>query len=220
MKSLPDGMVWLALEIDLDEGVQSRWGGYFDSNDKSVPEESPEFADAADAVQYWRERGATNICIRLDNTEYLWAGVGLPPEECALLPIFDPNDPRGRPEGTKKTTVTFHREMNEHMKADEVARVRAEGEALTRRREAMGLSVADLAERVGKTPEWLLTVEGGKLTEDVTMGEWLDLVWATREGWPDERASAGERQFRWSAPQGQFLHEAESIIANLLRRHD
>jgi transcriptional regulator with XRE-family HTH domain len=76
----------------------------------------------------------------------------------------------------------------------------------------MNLSVNELADRVGRSTQWLLNVESGKSTYDVSFLQWVDLVWATREGWPDEMRTRKTGNLGWVARQGEFLLEAEVFV--------
>jgi transcriptional regulator with XRE-family HTH domain len=221
MRSVRNGTVYLALDDDfLDEREgEGFWCGSCQFLDGSV-EEGPTFTDAEDAVSWWRRRGATTIVIRLDFHEHLWAGEGRPPEGSEAMPIFDPEDPRGRPEGAKKTIEAERRAWAERDRAEKLANANAEGQRLSRRRESVGLTVEELAERVGETPSWLLDVESGLSTQSVTLSQWIMLVWATRPGWPEEMNKVEPRRFGWVAWEGQFLNEAEAIVNRKLGLED
>ncbi len=212
MKNTRDGVVHLGLNADLfaEEDAEVVWSGHWESGDGSQFEAGPDFLDASDAVKWWRELGAKHIYIRLDFREVLWAGEGDPPDDSSTLSVFDPADARGRPEGAKRTLAAERRAFADVQSTERVATALDEGHRLTRRREAMHLSVNELADRVGRTAQWLLDVESGKSTHDVSFSQWVDLVWATRAGWPDEmrtRESVG-----WVAQRGQFLLEAEEFV--------
>ena len=60
MERLRDGTVYLCLDYDFfDEMVtHGNWTGHCEFFDDSPPEFGPEFADANDAVLWWRARGA------------------------------------------------------------------------------------------------------------------------------------------------------------------
>jgi len=212
MENVRDGVVHLALNADLfaEEDAAVVWSGHWESRDRSQLETGPDFLDASDAVNWWRERGAKRIYIRLDFRELLWAGEGDRPDDSSTLSVFDPADARGRPEGAIRTLATERRAFADVQRAERVAAALDEGRRLTRRREAMHLSVNELADRVGRSTQWLLDVESGKSTHDVSFSQWVDLVWASRAGWPDElrtRESVG-----WVAQRGQFLLEAEEFV--------
>jgi hypothetical protein len=91
---------------------------------------------------------------------------------------------------------------------------------LTQRREFVDLSIDELANRVGESSEWLADVEAGKTTSEVIFSQWLNLVWATRKGWPDEMRSTKSEVSGWVARQGQFLREAEISVNQMLGLYD
>jgi hypothetical protein len=213
MENVQDGVVHLGLNADLfaEEDSPVVWSGHWESSDRSSIETGPDFLDASEAVTWWRERGAKRIYIRLDFRELLWAGEGNPPDD-STLSVFDPADARGRPEGAARTLAAERRAFAEVQRTERVAAALDEGQRLTRRREAMHLSVNDLAHRVGRPTRWLLDVESGKSTYNVTFSQWVNLVWATREGWPDEMRTRDIGSVGWVAPRGQFLREAEVLV--------
>jgi hypothetical protein len=137
------------------------------------------------------------------------------------MSLFDPSDPRGRPKGARQTVNQFRRDRKEQAGAERGAASNEEGSRLTRRRRAVGLSVEELADRVGYSSVGLREVESGVTTNEVTMKQWIDLVWATRESFPDERRSMapGERT-KWVAMQGHFLAEAELVVNEMLGLYD
>ena len=210
MGRVQDGTVYLSLEHQNDN--ECFWSGSCQFHDNSPDEDGPTFSDASDAVDWWRSRGAKTILIRLDFSEYLWAGEGSPPEDCAAMPTFDATDPRGRPEGAKRTFEEHDRVEAVRANIEQAAAAIEEGRRLSVRRESEGLSVDELADRVGATPQWLLDVESGKSTFEVTLTEWINLVWATRPGWPDEMSKVEPRRFGWVARRGQFLSQAEKLV--------
>jgi len=221
MGSIEEGTVFISLDdIGDDDGRDGFWSGSCQFRDDSPFVFGPTFTDASDAVEWWRSRGAKTILIRLDFNEYSWAGEGLPPEDCAEMPIFDSNDPRGRPEGTKRTIEEHDRAEAVRANTQQVEAAIEEGRQLTVRREAEGLSVDELADRVGATPQWLLDVESGKSTFQVTFTQWITIVWATRPGWPHEMSNAEPRRFGWVARQGQFLSQAAKIVNESINLED
>lgn len=196
------------------------WSGHWESGDRSQFESGPDFLDARDAVNWWRERGAKRIYIRLDFREYLWAGEGVAPDESSTLSVFDPADARGRPDGAARTLDAERRAFAEMQGAERTAAALDEGHRLTRRRDAIHLSVECLADRVGQSTQWLLDVESGKSTYDVTFSQWVDLVRATRQGWPDEVRTRDIGGVGWVAPRGQFLREAEVFVNKRIGLHE
>jgi transcriptional regulator with XRE-family HTH domain len=213
MGSVREGTVYLSLDRSGDnDDTVGLWSGSCQFHDDSPFVDGPTFADANDAVEWWRSRGAKTILIRLDFNEYSWAGDGSPPEDCAAMPIFDAKDPRGRPEGARRTIEEHDRGDALRAIAEQADAAFEEGRRLTIRRESQRLSVDELAERIGATPQWLIDVESGKSTLQVTFAQWISLVWATRPGWPDEMSTVENRRYGWVARQGQFLSQAEKIV--------
>jgi hypothetical protein len=222
MGSVQDGTVYLSLDGDLfdEENTAAHWTGHCEFGDGSQFEFGPDFLDANDAVTWWRKRGAKRIYIRLDFEEYLWAGEGSPSDDQAMLSVFDPADPRGRPDGAANTLDVQRRAFAEGESVERVVAALDEGRRLTRRREAILLSIDELADRVGQSTEWLLDVESGKSTYDVTFFQWVDLVWATRQRWPEEMRTRDTGSVRWVAQRGQFLREAEVFVNKMLGLYD
>jgi hypothetical protein len=222
MGSIRDGTVYLCLDVDIcdEEDTGARWNGHCEYRDGSHPEFGPDFLDANDAVTWWRERGATRIYIRLDLEETLWAGEGSSPADSAKIAAFDFSDPRGRPEGARKTLEGLRRALAEREASEHGAGALEEGRRLTQRREFVDLSIDELANRVGESSEWLADVEAGKTTSEVIFSQWLNLVWATRKGWPDEMRSTKSEVSGWVARQGQFLREAEISVNQMLGLYD
>lgn len=222
MGSVQDGTVYLCLDVDVfdEENTVARWNGHCEYRDGSHPEIGPDFLDANDAVTWWRERGATRIYIRLDFGEYLWAGEGSPSDEWMTISVFDPADPRGRPDGAAKTRDARRHALAEVVSARRRAAALDEGRRLKRRREEVHLSIGELAKRVGQSEKWLLDAELGKLSDEVTFSQWVELVWATRQGWPEEVRSKKTEGVGWVAQRGQFLREAEVFVNRLLGLYD
>jgi len=211
------GRVYLALDYDAwDETVHPKWNGHREFDGGLEP--GPSFADASDAVRWWRDRGADWIVIRLNDTETLWAGAGPPPvDDAGPIPIFSDDDPRGRPEGARATAEAGRRRLDEQEAAERSQIAIDEGDRLRRRREAIGLTVEDLATRMGLDPSWISDVESGLTTLEVSMNQWVNLVWATQEPWPDDRRTkrTGSR-VGWVASKGQQLAVAEQLVSQRL----
>lgn len=220
MRSVEEGTVFLCLEQIGDDGRDGLWGGSCQFCDNSPFVDGPTFTDARDAVEWWRSRGAKTILIRLNFNEYSWAGEGSPPEDCAEMPIFDVNDPRGRHEGARRTIEEHSRAEAVRANTEQDEAAMEEGRRLTVRREAKGLSVDELADRIGTTPQWLLDVESGKSSFQVTLTQWINIVWATRAGWPHEMSKAEPHRFGWVARQGRLLSEAERIVTESINLED
>jgi hypothetical protein len=221
MEHVQNGTVYIGLNADLldEANTAVRWSGHWEGEGSQF-ETGPDFIDASDAVTWWRERGAKRIYVRLDFSEYLWAGEGVAPDDSSTPSVFDPADPRGRPEGAARTLDVERRAVAEVHQAEQAATSIDEGHRLTRRREAMQLSINELADRVGQSTQWLLDVESGKSTYDVTFSEWVELVSATRPGWPEEMRTRDIRSVGWVARRGQFLREAEVFVNRLLGLYD
>jgi hypothetical protein len=210
------GRVYLALSYDpWDEDVQPHWDGHREFDGGFEP--GPSFADASDAVRWWRDRGAEWILIRIDDFEYLWAGVGPPPvDDDGPAQVFSDDDSRGRPEGARATAEAARSRLREDEAAERLQRAVEEGSRLRIRREAVGLTVADLAARVGHDPSWINDIESGRTALEVRFKEWVDLVWATQDPWPDARRTNGTgSRFGWVASEGEQLAVAEQLV----RRH-
>jgi len=222
MGRIQDGTVYLCLDVDVfdEEASVARWNGHCEYRDGSKSEIGPEFLDASDAVTWWRERGATHIYIRLDFREYLWAGEGLPPDEWSTISVFDPADPRCRPDGAAKTADAERGHFAEVVSARRLATALDEGCLLKRRREEVHLSISELADRVGQSEQWVLDAESGKLSGEETFAQWIELVWATRPGWPKEMRTNNGEGASWVAARGQYLREAEVFVNQMLGLYD
>ena len=222
MGSVHDGVVYLCLDGDFfgDENTVAHWTGHCEFSDDSPFENGPDFLDAGEAVTWWRQRGAKRIYIRLDFQETLWAGEGTSPADSVEIATFDFADPRGRPRGARETFETMRLAFAEKQASEHALAAFEEGCRLTQRRESVNLSIDELANRVGVSSEWLGDVESGKSTEEVTFSQWVNLVWATRRGWPDEMRSVTTGSVGWVAQQGQFLREAEVFVNNKLGLYD
>lgn len=222
MMSVQDGTVYLGLVVALfDEGSEvAHWSGHCEFSDGSQFEFGPDFLDASEAVTWWRKRGVKNIYIRLDFEEYLWAGEGSPPDGSASLSVFDPTDPRGRPDGALNTTNAMRRALAKEEDAVRVAAALEEGRHLAQRRESIHLSLEQLADRVGLSAEWLLDVESGKSSDLVEFSQWVNLVWATRDGWPEEKRTCETTSLSWVGQRGHLLREAELFVNEMLGLYD
>jgi transcriptional regulator with XRE-family HTH domain len=103
--------------------------------------------------------------------------------------------------------------MQEQFAAQESNKPILMGARLRQRREAIGMSVQGLAERMDVTETWIHEVESGRTASAVTINQWIDLVWATQKPWPDERRLRSTGKFGWTA--FDLLAAAEDIV----RRH-
>jgi transcriptional regulator with XRE-family HTH domain len=130
------------------------------------------------------------------------------------MPVFSDDDPAGRPESSLARAKAARREFREQTAAHEANKPFVIGERLRERREAIGLSVEGLSERMGVPDTWVEDVESGRTTSAVTITQWVDLVWATREPWPDERRLRNTGRYGWAA--GDLLYAAEDIVQHHL----
>jgi len=205
-------------DIVADELPQPQWFGHREWDDGTPPEEGPTFADASDAVRWWRNRGATWIAIRLDDSGYLWAGVGAPPSSLSPMPLFSDDDPRGRPEGAlasaKAARKLWREQLPGQIEAHRKHRATEAGDQLRKRREAVNLSVEELAARVQVAPAWIEDIESGQTSLQISLRQWVELVWATREPWPDEHRFRSHGPIGWAGPES--LSTAEQIVLAIL----
>ncbi len=225
---MPRGRVYLTLDdcalVPASEEIHPTWGGLRDFGSDVPPERGPSFADASDAVKWWRQRGAEWIVIQIDSSEDLWAGVGPPPLAGAAderMAVFSDDDPRGRPEGAFATAEAARKRFETLFAHHQEQRWIEQGDQLRRRREAVGVSLEDLASRIGVDPSWVEDVELGRTTMEVTLGEWVELVWATREPWPDNRRMEETHRSSsrsWMAPN--LLAAAEDQVSECLALND
>lgn len=111
-----------------------------------------------------------------------------------------------------------HEAVSERTEAAErLQRAVDEGDRLRTRREAVGLTVADLAARVGHDPSWISDIESGRTALEVRLKQWVDLVWATQDAWPDARRTNGTgSRFGWVASEGKQLAMAEQLVRRRL----
>ena len=151
----------------------------------------------------------------------LWGSPGPPPVDPTTgneMAVFSEDDPRGRREGALRTQLADMERENERRRAWRVDMPRRDGEALRLRREALGLSVETVAERVQVDPIWLRDVEAGRASE-VRRSQWVELVWATQDGWPDPKRSrlAGvDSMWGWIPGLGG-LSTAEALVRRVMR---
>lgn len=179
----------------IPSGYEPRWCSWeLTEQGERDPDMFPEFPSAREAVQWWRDQGINRIFVsfdaQLDRWRWEWAGSGNPPEDPETgraLANFSADDPRGDPEGAwaivRQDQERFQKEMRELF----AARDRELGQRLRLRREALNLSIDEVANRIGVDPSWVEDVEGGVTTARTPLTRWVQLVWATRTPWPDER---------------------------------
>jgi DNA-binding transcriptional regulator YiaG len=196
----------------LDDDLRPFFSGHREDG-QSVLEYSPEFEDASDAVEWWKQRGAEKILIRLDHRGYLWAGVGPPPIDTDTgqpMLVFSDEDPAGRPESSYIRAEAAQRAMRDQEAANEANKPVLMGERIRKRREDLGLSVTEVAQRISAEEAWITEVESGRTARAVTISQWVDLVWATHNPWPDPRRYRSTGGLGWVALDG--LSAAEDIV--------
>lgn len=160
----------------------------------------PEFPSAREAVQWWRQQGVDRIFVSFDpqmlgQVRWEWAGVGSPPAdpESGQVPtMFSADDPRGDPEGAWAIVRQDQERFQEKMREMFAAKDREVGGRLRRRRETLGLSVDEVASRMGVEPSWVVDIEAGLTTMRTPISRWVDLVWATQVPWPDARRTLSQ----------------------------
>lgn len=189
------------------------WQVSLQFDDHSLDRDGPEFTDASDAVRWAQSQGAKNVFIDIEDSR-LWAGRGDPPADWHLG-VFSHDDPRGRPEGAIETVRKARDEFAAEEKTRALQLRREIGSRLRRRREGEGLSIPQLAHRVGVSPEDITEIEEGLGPLTLTLAQWTDLVWATRSPWPDERRyrNTGAGAFGWTA------HSPLEAAEYAVRRH-
>ena len=218
---------WDPFHEEESEEFPPRWFAYVEYEDDHLElGEGPFFSSALEAVRWWRGR-SSRIYVRLEADEALWAGGGPAPEiDGRLMKTFDERDGWGHPEGTRQAA----RSRGASRRADAAATRRRqmveEGLRLRERRTAAGISVDDLAARMGADPTWIEEVESGAVRPEPPFPTWVDLVWATTEPWPEARAAA-DRLWESSesagsgwiafAPSGGIVRQAEEHVARHMR---
>jgi transcriptional regulator with XRE-family HTH domain len=221
----PFGQVFLTFDhgwtdADAEEESKPSWGGHREIPGEQHVESGPDFLDASEAVQWWRDRGADQIFINLDGSEYLWAGIGPPPED--TMAVFSSDDPRGRYDAALGMAEAGRNRIREERSLQRAQVPISLGENLRRRRERTGLSVEELAARIDVSPSWVGDVETGRTTLEVDHEQWVDIVWATREPWPDDRRHQPKpddgtvRRYGWVGGEGAGLALAEESVRRWL----
>jgi transcriptional regulator with XRE-family HTH domain len=188
-------------------------------------EEEVVFADAAEGVRYWRAQGVEPVFVSFEpawlEDHDLWAGVGpapIDPTTGKEMGGFSEDDPRGRRRGALRAQLRDCGRDSEWHRAWHADMPRRDGGPLRLRREALRLSVDAVAERAGFDPAWLLEVEAGQASE-VRRSQWVELVWATQEGWPDLRRSrltGVDAMWGWLPGLGG-LSTAEALVKRALK---
>jgi hypothetical protein len=180
-----------------------------------------------------RVEGQPEIFINLDGSGYLWAGSGPPPlnaDTGSPREVFFHDDPKGRPEGA---LVLAHRIKASQIEQDSLQRRQREewiriklGGDVRRRKERIGITLEDLALRLDVDPSWVRDVESGRTSMQLDHASWVDIVWATREPWPDpRRTQSGQngttvRPFGWVDEGGGGLLRAEESVRRWLEATD
>jgi hypothetical protein len=231
-RSPADAAVYITLDWDPFHDEESeefppRWFGYVDYGDDGPDvTEGPFFSDALEAVRWWRGR-SSRIYLRLEEGGApLWAGEGPAPETDDSAAMFDEHDRRVRPEGTRQAARSRRASRLAGATAEKRQQMAEDGLHLRDRRIAAGVSVNDLALRMGAEPSWIEGVESGEIQPEKPFSTWVDFVWATTEPWPQARAEADKL---WEdsesaglsvvsfAPAGGHLRQAERQVARHIR---
>lgn len=227
--SLPsesDAAVYIALDWDPFHDEESEeyppsWYGYVQYGDDALElTEGPFFPDALEAVRWWRDR-SSRIYVRLEEEgEPFWAGEGPAPESDDPMRIFDEHDQRVQAAGTRQAATSRLASRHALAAAEVRQRTMEDGLRLKERRTAVGLSVTDLAMRMGVEPSWIEEVESGEIQPEPSFWTWIDLVRATTEPWPEARADtdrlwegSDSTAFGWivGPPRG-LLRQAERFV--------
>ena len=144
---------------------------------------SPSFASVLDAIAWWQERGNDFILVRLDDSEYRWAGDGPVPVDGTGNPVarrlfeaLAEEPPIG---------ATHFRHV-----ADQTTSTGGQGlgNDIRQRRTASGLAREEVARRMGVDEAWLEAVEEGSVS-GVDLPTLLRFVGATSASWPDRYPS-------------------------------
>ncbi len=145
---------------------------------------SPSFASVFDAIAWWQERGNDFILVRLDDSEYLWAGDGPVPVDGAGNPVARRFVEAVDEERSIGATQPRHVD-------DQTTSTGGQGlgKDLRQRRMASGLAREVVAQRMGVDEAWLRAVEEGSVS-GVDLPALLGFVGATSASWPDRHPSA------------------------------
>lgn len=202
------------LRADDDEPF---WFGFYNGDESFVQlQVSPRFADAADAVEWWSSY-----------TDDITVSLGEPDERLRVThgtstslpgPFFDPLDPRGRQSGARETALQ-HRMHKESQRREAMAsRMVADGAEVRRRREALGLSIDELATRSGLSAERISSLETGNDDSYGDFRAWSDIAWALTEPWPTlrDRVNSLGPQGVLMRPMMSPLERADWAIEQLL----
>jgi hypothetical protein len=218
---------WDPFHDEESEEYPPSWFGHVEYADDDLElVEGPFFSDALEAVRWWRGR-SSRIYVRLEEEgEPFWAGEGPAPETDDPMRIFDEHDQRGHPESTRQAARSRLASRRALAAAEKRQQLIEDGLRLQDRRTSAGISVDDLAMRMGAEPSWIEGVESGEIQSERPFLTWIDLVWATTEPWPEARAAADQlweksesTSFGWVsyAPLGGLLEQAEEQVARHMR---
>lgn len=173
--------------ISRENNEEASWSGIGQNVKNGDYLLSPSFDSLTEAVKWWKDRGEHFILVRFDDTEYVWAGEGRPPidegrdNEFRILDDVLINQANRGESGDGASNVLD----------DEEART-AIGEDVRRHREASGLSLQEVANRMNVDEEWLSEIERGS-REDVDLNTLLRFVGATSNSWPNAKPSEIKR---------------------------
>src|SRR5487761_1655731 len=144
---------------------------------------SPSFGTLPEAIGWWKDRGEDFILVRIDDSEYLWAGEGRAPVDArGDFQFRNLDDALANDPDTSQTRIST---VDDQTK---LASKSALGNDICRRREAGALSLKEVARRMEVDEEWLSEVEGGSL-KGVDQAVLLRFVGATSEFWPNVNLS-------------------------------
>jgi transcriptional regulator with XRE-family HTH domain len=216
------------LDADSDEEPRPFWHGQCELDGQDAPENGPEFLDASDAVRWWQDRGAKWILVNMGDGSFAWTGENVPDDvpgenrRGVRVDLFSHEDPRGRAEAAlvlSKASRLRTRESFARQRMDMAVRL---GQDLRRRRERVGVSMDELASRIDVAPSWVADVESGRTAFEVSHKQWDDIVWATREPWPDPRRTEPKpndgkvRRYSWQGGIDAGLTLAEDAVRRWL----
>jgi DNA-binding XRE family transcriptional regulator len=223
-----DEAVFIALDWDTCEEEEAEefapsWFGYMENGGDGFEfSEDLFFSSASEAVRWWRGR-SSRIYVRLEEKgEPFWAGEEPASATDAHLRVFDEHDERAPVLGALQAAQSRRASRRALAKSERRQLMMEEGLRLQERRAAVGISVDDLAMRMGVEPGWIREVESGEVRPDPSLSTWVDLVWATTEPWPEARTSADQL---WEGSESTgvvvvnrgLLRPAEELVARRIR---
>lgn len=167
------------------------WYGWDESENPIALDVSPVFPDALTAIDWWTRYTGRIVANLGVEGERVWAGTDL--DANPGLPLFNRGDARA----TSETTVLVgrsHQESREHERArDAEQQIRRDCQELRQRRLSRQLSIEELASRSGLDVEVLEHLELGETDGWIEKKDWLALVWALTDPWPEARDAAARR---------------------------